>query len=306
MGGRLRRSGGTESGPSCLPRPASPTRSRLDAAFDRLRAKGEKALIAYIMAGDPSLQDTEALVLELERAGADVIELGVPFSDPMADGPVIQQAADRALRSGTSLRRILDAVARLRQRTEVPLVLMAYYNTIHAVGAEAFCRRAVEVGVDGLIVPDMPPEEAGPLEAASATQGGPALIYLLAPTSTPARRAMIAGRSRGFVYYVSLTGITGAKLRDLDEVQRNVDRIRKVSRVPVAVGFGVATEEDAARVAGIADGVIVGSAIVRQIAAHQQGPDLAGRVGRFVRSLKQAMTATASGVPGRAAGPTGA
>ncbi len=289
------RTSGRPEESSRIPHPVSRDQDRLTKTFDRLRAKGAKALIAYLMAGDPSLQDTEALVLELERAGADVIELGVPFSDPIADGPVIQQAADRALRSGTSLRRILDTVARLRQRTEVPLVLMAYYNTIHAIGAEAFCRRAVEVGMDGLIVPDMPPEEAGPLEAASATHAGPALIYLLAPTSTPARRAMVARRSRGFVYYVSLTGITGAKLRDLDEVQRNVDRIRKVAQVPVAVGFGVATEEDAARVAGIADGVIVGSAIVRQIAAHQQGPDLAEHVGRFVRALKQAMTAAPPG-----------
>jgi tryptophan synthase alpha chain len=262
--------------------------NRLDTTFERLRAKGEKALIAYVMAGDPSLQETEQLVLELERAGADIIELGVPFSDPIADGPVIQKAAERALRSGTSLRKILPAVASLRTRTQIPLVLMAYYNTIHAFGEAAFCREAVRAGVDGLIVPDMPPEEAGILDA-EASRAGLCIIYLLAPTSTPDRRAMIARRSRGFLYYVSLTGITGAKLTDLDGVGRNVEKIRKEAPVPVAVGFGVATPEDAAKVGNVADGVIVGSAIVRQVAEHQNDIRMAEHVGRFVRALKAAL-----------------
>ncbi|MBM4121175.1 MAG: tryptophan synthase subunit alpha [Nitrospira sp.] len=264
--------------------------NRIDATFERLRGKGEKAFIAYIMAGDPSLQDTETLVLVLERAGADVIELGVPFSDPIADGPVIQRAAERALRSGTSLRKILQAVKTLRTRTQIPLVLMAYYNTIHALGEGAFCKQAVEAGIDGLIVPDMPPEEAGPLEPAAA-ETGLRLIFLLAPTSTAVRRNMVARRSRGFLYYVSLTGITGAKLTDLADVGRNVAKIRRVADVPVAVGFGIATAQDAAQVAGIADGVIVGSAIVRQVGEHQNHPGLADRVGQFVQSLKAAMKA---------------
>lgn len=254
-----------------------------------MRAKGEKALIAYIMAGDPSLQETEAFVLALEQAGADVIELGVPFSDPIADGPVIQKAAERALRGGASLRRILETVAALRSRTQIPLVLMAYYNTIRAMGEAAFCRKAVESGVDGLIVPDMPPEEAGGLEPA-ASRAGLRLIFLLAPTSTAIRRSLVAGRSKGFVYYVSLTGITGAKLTDMEDVRRNVEKIRKVSGVPIAVGFGIATPEDAARVAGLADGVIVGSAIVRQIGDHQHDPGLPELVGGFVRALKAAVT----------------
>lgn len=262
--------------------------SRIDRTFSRLRGRKEAALIAYLMAGDPTLAETEQLVLELEKAGADLIELGVPFSDPIADGPTIQAAAERALKSGTSLRKLLPLVKQLRGTTQIPVILMAYYNTIHAFGLERFCREAVAAGVDGLIVPDMPPDEAGPLKAPAA-QAGLQLIFLLAPTSTADRRIFVARQSQGFVYYVSLTGITGAKLNDMGDVARNVERIRKVTKTPIAVGFGVASPEDAARVAAVADGVIVGSAIVKQIAAHQQDSDMTGRVGRFVSSLKSAM-----------------
>lgn len=264
--------------------------SKLDRTFAQLRQNGEKALITYVMAGDPSLQETEQLVVELEQAGADIIELGVPFSDPIADGPVIQQAAERALRSGTSVRTILSMVTSLRARTKIPLVLMAYYNSIHAFGPERFCQEAAQAGVDGLIVPDMPPDEAGPLKKPAAAAGLP-LIFLLAPTSTEERRTFVARQSQGFVYYVSLTGITGAKLLNVADVGKNVEKIRKVTHVPVAVGFGVATPEDAANVAAIADGVIVGSAIVKLIAAHRQKPDMVKHVAEFVRSLKNAMRA---------------
>jgi len=262
--------------------------SRLETTFGRLKAEGGKALITYIMAGDPSLQETEHLVLELERAGADVIELGVPFSDPIADGPVIQQAADRALKNGTSLRRILASVSQVRSLTQIPIVLMAYYNTIHAFGAADFCRDAVKAGVDGLIVPDMPPDEAGALRG-PAREAGLNLIFLLAPTSTPARRRLVAKQSEGFLYYVSLTGITGAKLRDVTDVRNNVRKIRRQARVPIAVGFGVATPEDAALVAGVADGVIVGTALVRVIHQYAQDPRMVEEAGAFVRSLKAAM-----------------
>jgi tryptophan synthase alpha chain len=262
--------------------------NRLEAKFAQLRAKGEKALITYIMAGDPSLQETEALVLVLEEAGADIIELGVPFSDPIADGPVIQQAAERALRSGTSLRKILACVRSLRSKRQIPIVLMAYYNTIRACGEQTFCGQAVAAGVDGLIIPDMPVEEAGPLEKPAA-EAGLDLIFLAAPTSTADRRAAVARHSRGFVYYVSLTGITGTKLQNMADVGTNVAKIRRVSPVPVAVGFGVATPEDARRVASMADGVIVGSAIVRRIAERQHDPQLVADVGQFIQSLKQAI-----------------
>lgn len=261
---------------------------RLDSTFARLREKKEKALIAYLMAGDPGLAETEQLVVALEQAGADIIELGVPFSDPIADGPVIQQAAERALKSGTSLRQILASVTSLRQRTEIPIILMLYYNSIHAMGCEEFCNAAKAAGVDGLIVPDMPPDEAGPLKA-PADAVGLSLIFLLAPTSTTDRRKLVAKESHGFVYYVSLTGITGAKLSNAADIQQNIDKLRKVSAAPVAVGFGVATPEDASRVSKMADGVIVGSAIVKQIAVHQQDPDMVRHVAEFVRSLKAAM-----------------
>lgn len=261
---------------------------RLETTFQRLRDKGEKALIAYLMAGDPGLVETEQLVVALEQAGADIIELGVPFSDPIADGPVIQQAAERALKSGTSLRKILDSVKSLRQRTEIPIILMLYYNSIHAMGCERFCKVAKAAGVDGLIVPDMPPDEAGPLRA-PADEAGLSLIFLLAPTSTADRRKLVAKESHGFVYYVSLTGITGAKLSNVEDVQHNVAKLKKVSGAPVAVGFGVATPEDAARVSKVADGVIVGSAIVKRIASHHQDPAMIGHVAKFVRSLKAAM-----------------
>jgi tryptophan synthase alpha chain len=262
--------------------------NRLDRTFAQLRAKGEKALIAYIMAGDPSLTETEQLVLAFEKAGADIIELGVPFSDPIADGPVIQQAAERALRNGTSLRQVLTTVQSLRQRTQIPLVLMLYFNSIHAMGIDVFCQAASEAGIDGLIVPDMPPDEAGPLKEPAAA-AGLRLIFLLAPTSTAARRTYVARESQGFLYYVSITGITGAKIQNMPEVGKNVKKIRQATKTPIAVGFGVSTPADAADVAAMADGVIVGSAIVKKIAANQQKPDMVSTVAAFIGSLKAAI-----------------
>jgi len=272
--------------------------ARLESTFERLRKRGEKALIAYLMAGDPGLAETEQLVLAMEQAGTDIIELGVPFSDPIADGPIIQQAAERALRNGISLRQILTLVKSLRNRTEVPIVLMLYYNSIHAMGVEAFCKAASAAGVDGLIVPDMPPDEAGPLKGPAAA-AGLRLVFLLAPTSTASRRAYVAKESQGFLYYVSLTGITGSKIGNMAEVGTNVEKIRKATKTPVAVGFGVSTPEDAKKVAAMADGVIVGSAIVKQIAANQQKPDMVTTVGAFVSSLKSAIRQATShrGVP---------
>src|SRR3989441_4480204 len=218
--------------------------NRIDSAFQRIKERGEKALIAYVMAGDSTLEDTETYVQELAAAGADVIELGVPFSDPIADGPVIQQAAERGVRSGTTLKKILATVRLLRTKTQVPLVLMAYYNSIFRYGEAAFCRDAVAAGVDGLIVPDMPPDEAGTIHPL-AEAAGLDVIFLLAPTSTAKRETAVARLSHGFIYYVSLTGITGAKLTDKADVEKKVREIRRYTKTPVAVGFGIATPQDA-------------------------------------------------------------
>ncbi len=263
--------------------------NRIQTTFEELRRKGQKALIPYIMAGDPSLTETEPLVLALEEAGADLIELGVPFSDPIADGPVIQKAAERALRSGTSLKRILSTVKTLRTKTQIPLILMAYYNTIMAMGESDFCHQAAEAGVDGVIVPDMPPEEADALCKAATDAKGPVVIFLLAPTSTKSRQAEVIHRTKGFIYYISLTGITGANLVNLENVRQNVNSIRKASKKPIAVGFGISTPDDAKAIAHFADGVIVGSAIVRQIADYQQDSTLLARISQFTQDLKGAI-----------------
>lgn len=260
--------------------------SRLQPIFQQVSARHEKALIAYIMAGDPTLEETGAYVQHLAEAGADIIELGVPFSDPIADGPVIQQAAERALRSGTTLKKILATVRAIRAATQVPLVLMAYYNSIFRYGEAAFCRDAVAAGVDGVIVPDLPPDEAGTFQS-FADAAGLDVIFLLAPTSTAPRQAMVARRSRGFIYYVSLTGITGSPLTDRADVEKKVREIRRHTKTPVAVGFGIATPDDVRQVAQVADGVIVGSALVKLLTDGDRYT-AAARLAAFTVSLKTA------------------
>jgi tryptophan synthase alpha chain len=261
------------------------TTSRIDATFEQLRAKGERALVAYLMAGDPSLADTERLIIEAERRGADLIELGVPFSDPLADGPVIQRADVRALAAGTSLPRVLEMVAALRTRVRLPLVLMTYYNPILAFGLKGFARTAVEAGIDGVIVPDLPHEEAEPLRA-EAEPAGLDMIYMVAPTSTPARVKTIARLSRGFIYVVSLTGVTGARRELPPDLDAQMRTLRLVTTKPLCVGFGVSTPEQVAVVGRVADGVAVGSAIVRTIEEHAGTSALVHKVGDFIASLK--------------------
>jgi tryptophan synthase alpha chain len=259
--------------------------SRLDTTFERLRARGERALVAYLMAGDPSLAETERLVAEAERRGADVIELGVPFSDPLGDGPVIQRAGARALAAGTSLARVLETVAALRARVRLPLVLMTYYNPVLAFGLKAFARTAVDAGADGVIVPDLPHEEAAPLRA-EAEPAGLDMIHLVAPTSTPARVRAIARLSRGFVYVVSLMGVTGERRALPPDLDAQVRTLRLVTTKPICVGYGVSTPEHVAAVAQLADGVVVGSAIVRTIEHHTGTPVLVDEVGKFIGALK--------------------
>ncbi|MGH7273683.1 MAG: tryptophan synthase subunit alpha [Nitrospiria bacterium] len=262
--------------------------SRIQLTFGKLRRQGKKALIPYIMAGDPDLSTTQALVSALEQNGADIIELGVPFSDPLADGPVIQRASDRSLRNKTSLRSVMDLVRTLRRQTQIPLVLMSYYNPIYKYGEEEFAKDAITCGVDGVIIPDLPPEEAGQLIQISRRIGLDT-IFLLAPTSTRERIQRVSESSRGFIYYVSLTGITGAALSSVREIKAKLQEIRRYSTKPVVVGFGISTPAQASQVARWADGVIIGSALVKLLESHLQDPQLVKTIGEFVQRLHQAV-----------------
>jgi tryptophan synthase alpha chain len=259
--------------------------SRLEGTFARLRARGERALLPYFTAGDPSLADTRRLVIEAARRGADVIELGVPFSDPLAEGPVIQRAGARALAAGATVARVLETVSALRAEIDVPLVLLTYYNPVLAFGLKAFARTAVDAGVDGAIVADMPPEESGPL-ATEADAVGLDLVYMLAPTSTPPRVRLIAKRSRGFVYVVSLTGVTGERQELPADLATQIGVLRRATTMPVCVGFGISTPAQVAAVGRIADGAAVGSAIVRLVEARAGSSTLVEDVGKFIAELK--------------------
>ena len=259
--------------------------SRLDETFARLRARGERALMPYFTAGDPSLADTRRLVVEAARRGADVIELGVPFSDPLADGPVVQRAGTRALAAGTTVPRVLETVAALRAEVDVPLVLMTYYNPMLAFGLKAFARTAVDAGVDGTIVVDMPPEESEPL-AGEAAAAGLDLVYMTAPTSTPPRLRLIAKTSRGFIYVVSLTGVTGERQELPAGMAAQIGAIRRVTAMPVCLGFGISTPAQVAAVGRVADGAVVGSAIVRLVEARAGSASLVDDVGKFIAELK--------------------
>jgi tryptophan synthase alpha chain len=264
--------------------------NRIDHTFETLRARKEKALIPYIMAGDPFLERTEELVLAMEQAGADIIELGVPFSDPIADGPVIQKAGQRALQRKTSLKDILTLVDDLRKKSNIPLVLMTYYNPIHKFGVEKLFKEAQTAGVDGVIIPDLPPEE-GRAVLEQSRKSGLNWILLSAPTTPINRLRFLSKQTQGFLYYVSLTGITGASLKDFSEVRARLKMIRRMTDKPVAIGFGITTPEQAKALGKLADGVIVGSAIVRLVEEHLEDPEILSVVAAFVKRLKQALTA---------------
>ena len=235
--------------------------SRIQKKFSDLRKKREKALIFFLTAGDPSLKKTEELVLAFEKEGADLIELGVPFSDPLADGPIIQAASNRSLKRGTNLEKILTLVARIRRKSQVPLLLMSYLNPIFRYGVEAFAKKARTVGVDGLIVPDLPPEE-GVETGRLLRRYGIDLVYLLAPTSSRKRQKTVTAASRGFVYFVSLTGVTGSRSAGAASVKRLLSSARRVAKIPVCAGFGIRTPQDAQKMAAVSDGVIIGSSVV--------------------------------------------
>ncbi len=258
--------------------------TRIAETFARCRNEQRAAFIPFIMAGDPSHAACAALLASLPAAGADIIELGIPFSDPMADGPVIQAAGKRALDAGASLSQTLALARDFRQNHATPLVLMGYLNPIYVYGYEAFARDAVVAGVDGVIIVDLPPEEASELEPLLSAHGI-ALVRLIAPTSVPARLPLLADKANGYLYYVSITGITGAASATATAVAENIAAIRAASPLPVCVGFGIKTPQDVANLAPLADGVVVGSAIVQHIA--QSGGDVAS-ISAYVRTLADA------------------
>jgi len=264
---------------------SAPDDNRLDRKFRELKEQGRKAFVAYITAGDPTPEATPELVWALERAGADVIELGVPFSDPLADGVVNQLAAQRALAAGTTPTDVLDIVRAVRVRSQIPIVLYTYFNLLYAYGIERFCLQAHEGGVDGVLVLDLPPEEeVAPLAHLCR-------ISLVAPTSPPERIARIVQQASGFVYYVSREGVTGMQSSVANNAASRIAIIRKHTSLPICIGFGISTPEQAHTVAQQADGAVVGSALVNQIAQWGSDPQLAARLEAFARPLAEAIHA---------------
>ena len=260
--------------------------SRIERVFRKLRSK-RAAFIPFVIAGDPDLKTTEALVLKMAECGADIIELGVPFSDPLADGPTIQTGSQRALKNGVNLKEIFRMTERLKG-ISTPLVLMTYFNPVFQHGLKSFAEDCYRSGIDGVIVPDLPPEEAGPWikEAKSFKLD---TIFLIAPTSPPDRVKLASRHTRGFLYYVSVTGVTGPRGKLPDEPEMAIGQIKKCSQKPVAVGFGISTREQVKELSRFADGVIVGSAIVKLIEENLNSPELVTKVGNFVSSLSGAL-----------------
>jgi tryptophan synthase alpha chain len=263
------------------------TTTRITRRFDELRCTGELGLVAYLTAGDPTLEATERIVLALAEAGADVIELGVPFSDPLADGPTIQRSSERGLRSGTTLARILGLVKCLRPKTEVPLMLFSYFNPVLQMGLEAFADAAAAAGADGVLITDLTPEEAGAYRRVVLARGLDT-IFLAAPTTTDQRLQRIAEASTGFLYLISRTGVTGAREVLPDDLPGLVRRARANTRLPIAVGFGISLPGHVSILGGLADAAVVGSALVQEIERAASVDAAARAVAERVRALKQA------------------
>lgn len=275
---------------ACLSRrrPNNEVMNRIEARFAGLQRHQKKAFVVYIGAGDPHLEATRQLAVAFDQAGVDVLELGVPFSDPLADGMVNQLAAQRGLAAGTTPTRLLETVALIRREAQIPIVLYIYFNLIHKVGLEQFIKAAAAAGVDGLLVLDLPPEESGEYEALMARHGL-CQIYLVAPTTPEARVAVIVKRAAGFVYYISRAGVTGMQRQVAADLVEQVAKIRRHTQLPIVVGFGISNPEQARTVAQAADGCVVGSAIVNQIARLGTAPDLVVRTRDFVRTLVDAV-----------------
>jgi tryptophan synthase alpha chain len=264
--------------------------NRLDPCFAGLRSKGQRAFVAYICAGDPSLEKTREIVLALEKSGVDIIEFGLPFSDPLADGIVNQMAADRALRAGTTTAKVLAFIKELRRETQIPIVLFTYLNPVYTYGFEAFHKDAAAAGVDGVLILDLPPDEAARNKELMESSGLKQ-IRLIAPTTPEERIKLIAAQAEGFIYYVSREGVTGAQAKLSDTISSMVGMIKAATKTPVCVGFGISNPEQAKTVAGMADGVVVGSAIVKLIEQHGGSAELAERVSAFVKPLVDAVKA---------------
>lgn len=261
---------------------------RIEEKFAVLKKEGRKAFIAYLTAGDPEMETTAKLIPALEAAGVDIIEVGVPFSDPTADGPAIQAASQRALKQGATLEKILAMIARLRRSSSIPIVLFTYYNPILSYGPERFAADAAAAGVDGILVVDLPPEEADELRQYS-DPAGLAFITLIAPTTDPKRAHRILRGATGFVYYISVTGVTGTAVPRPDDVRRDVARLKGMTVLPVAVGFGISTPAQAAAIAPLADGVVVGSALVRLIGEKGEDSGLIVAASSFAGEIRRAI-----------------
>jgi tryptophan synthase alpha chain len=263
--------------------------SRIEQTFGRLRARDEKALVGFITAGDPDPGKSLDIIRQMCRSGLDLLELGVPFSDPTADGPVIQRSSARAIKAGVNLKSVLGMVRRIRDSdASIPVVLFSYYNPILAYGAEAFYRDAVSAGADGTLVVDLPPEESD--ELTGVWGSGLDFIRLVAPTTTPDRMRRIASRASGFIYLVSMTGITGSTGLNSEETASVAQTLRTCCNgLPVCIGFGISTPDDAAELCDFADGIVVGSAFERLVESGLDDPDIAERVGEFAARLKEAI-----------------
>lgn len=262
--------------------------NRITKRFAELKQKGEKGLVVYIGAGDPDLEATRQLALGFAQAGVDVLELGIPFSDPLADGVVNQLAAQRGLESGTTPPKVLQTVAAIRRDSEIPIVFFVYYNLLHRYGLPRFITEAKHAGVDGLLVLDLPPEESGNY-ASLMNEAGLAPIFLLAPTTPEDRVQAIVRNGSGFLYYISREGVTGMQAKVSDTIGPMIAMIRRHTQLPIAIGFGISNPEQARQVATHSEAIVVGSAVVNQIAEFGSHPDLVPKVSQFVRSLAQAI-----------------
>jgi tryptophan synthase alpha chain len=261
---------------------------RIGDKFESLRGRKEKALIVYLTVGDPSLSITKKLILGLEKAGVDILEIGVPFSDPTADGPVIQAASQRALKAGTTLEGVLELVTEVRKVSEIPVVLFGYFNPIFAYGVKKFTHSAREAGVDGVLIVDLPYEEAKELRMYTDPVGID-FISLLAPTTDGKRLSKISAEATGFLYYISITGITGTAAPKIDNIKNEVEKIRKITKLPIAVGFGISKPQQAREIGRFADGVVIGSAVVRLIDENKNNPDLVKIVSDYASEIKKAL-----------------